>query len=56
LAKKIKKSSKKLSKDKKAKPVNAESIFIGMNANDDRKIPLEELKKGVNWKKINQSK
>ena len=40
-------------KDKKGRPMNAENIFLGTDANDDGKVTLEELKKGVNWKKVN---
>ena len=32
-------------KDKKGKPINADDIFFGFDANDDGKVTLEELKK-----------
>ena len=43
-------------KDKKGNPINAGDMFFGFDANDDGKVTLEELKKGVNWKKINKRK
>jgi Ca2+-binding EF-hand superfamily protein len=43
-------------KDKKGKAISGNHMFIGFDANDDGKVTLDELKKGVNWKKINQSK
>ncbi|SDW92436.1 EF hand [Lutibacter oricola] len=43
-------------KDKNGKPKNGEEFFIGSDANDDGKVTLDELKKGVNWKKVNANK
>ena len=36
--------------DKNGKPLDTEMIFYGLDKDDDNKITVEELAKGIDWK------
>lgn len=46
----------KTKKNKKGQPIDGEGMFLGLDANDDGKLTLEEFKQPVNWKLAKQKK